>query len=291
VPDLKPFIVSGLALGAIYSLSGVGIVVLFRTSGVLNLAYGAIGAFGALVAWQLTQDGAPELVAVLAAIAVAAGLSLAYGVLVSPWLADREPVVQAAATLGYALALLGLCLVIWGEDPRTLDLSTTLNGFFVGTVHVNLTEVIALVLGLLTTVATSIALRWTRMGVAMRALACDRQLSALVGIRVRLIEATAWAASGAIAGASGVLLASLVRLEANALTFLVIASLAAAVLGRLRSLYAVFAGGLLIGVLQACATPFSAISTYRDATPFVVAIAAMLIFYGRDAARLHARGA
>jgi branched-chain amino acid transport system permease protein len=281
MPDFKPFIVSGLALGALYSLSGVGIVLLLRTSGVLNLAHGALGAAAALTCWQLLADGTGEPLAIAAGVALSAALAGAYGVLVSPRLTAREPVVQAAATLGFALALLGGCLLIWGEEPRTLDLSTSLHGFFVGEVHVNTTQVIAFCFGLVTTLVASVVLRRTRAGVAMRALACDRELSALLGVRVRRTEALAWTVSGAIAGAGGILLASLVRLESYTLTFLVIAALAAGVLGGLRSLYGVFAGGLLIGVLQACATPVDAISTYRDATPFVVAITAMLLLYAR----------
>jgi branched-chain amino acid transport system permease protein len=276
VPDFKPFIVSGLALGAIYSLSGVGIVLLYRASGVLNLAYGAIGAVGAFVAWQLMQDGGAEVVSILAAVGAATALCVAYGLLVAPLLAGREPVVQAAATLGYALVLLGLSLMIWGTEPRLLELSTTLEGFDVFGVHVNYTQVIALGAGLLLTVATSIGLRRTMAGVSMRALADDRELSALLGVRVRRTEAVAWTLSGLIAGVSGVLLASLVRLDADTLTFLVIASLAAAVLGRLRSLYAVFLGGLLIGVVEACATPVSAVSSYSGMAPFLIAILAMI---------------
>ena len=60
MPNLGPFFVTGLAVGAIYALSGVGLVVLYRASGVLNFAYGAIGSAGALLAWQLVQNGLPE---------------------------------------------------------------------------------------------------------------------------------------------------------------------------------------------------------------------------------------
>src|SRR5689334_1156116 len=103
MPDLAPFIISGLAVGAIYALSGVGLVVLYRTSGVLNFAYGAIGAVGALIAWQLLQLDMPILLACLAAILVATALSLFYGRVIAPWLAYRETVVRGVATLGFGL--------------------------------------------------------------------------------------------------------------------------------------------------------------------------------------------
>jgi branched-chain amino acid transport system permease protein len=105
------FLVAGLAVGAIYALSGVGIVVLYRSTGVLNLAYGAMGAMGAMGAWQLEQWSYPEAVGWAAAILIATVLSLAYGRLIAPRLAYREPVVKAVATLGYALIILGLATI------------------------------------------------------------------------------------------------------------------------------------------------------------------------------------
>src|SRR5438034_8181621 len=104
----RPYLVLGLALGGVYALSGVGLVVLYRATGVLNLAYGAIGAMGAMVAWQLGQWGWPEAVGWMAAVLVAVLLSAAYGRFIAPRLAWREPVVKAVATLGFALILLGL---------------------------------------------------------------------------------------------------------------------------------------------------------------------------------------
>ena len=106
--DFQPFIVSGLALGGVYTLSGVGMVVLYRTTGVLNLAFGAVGAMGAFIAWSLINSfGWPQALAYLVCIGFGAAVTLAYGVLFGPPLAGRDPLVKSAATLGLALILLG----------------------------------------------------------------------------------------------------------------------------------------------------------------------------------------
>jgi branched-chain amino acid transport system permease protein len=118
------FFVAGLAVGAIYALAGVGLVVLYRATGVLNIAYGAIGALGAMLAWQIEQWKYPEPVAWAAALLVATLLSLAYGRLAAPYLSYREPVVKAVATLGFALMILGSANYFWVEAPRRLYLST-----------------------------------------------------------------------------------------------------------------------------------------------------------------------
>src|SRR5487761_1044619 len=99
--DLQPFIVSGLALGGVYALSGVGMVVLYRATGVLNLAFGAVGAFGALVAWQLINHaGFNQWLAYLICVLIAGVITRAFGMLLGPALSHRDPLVKAVATLG-----------------------------------------------------------------------------------------------------------------------------------------------------------------------------------------------
>src|SRR5687768_13485609 len=107
--EFQPFIVTGLALGGVYALSGVGMVVLYRTTGVLNLAFGAVGALAALIAWDLVNNSLwPEWPAYGAAVLIAAAITLAYGVLIGPALAGRDALVKATSTLGLALILLGI---------------------------------------------------------------------------------------------------------------------------------------------------------------------------------------
>src|SRR5213592_2631539 len=100
----KLFIVTGLALGGVYALSGVGMVVLYRATGVLNLAFGAVGAMGALIAWELINNhGVPQGVAHVVCVLFGGAVTLLYGVLFGPPLAARDPLVKATATLGLAL--------------------------------------------------------------------------------------------------------------------------------------------------------------------------------------------
>lgn len=276
MPNLSPFFVTGLAVGAIYALSGVGLVVLYRASGVLNFAYGAIGAVGALLAWQLVQNELPEALAWLVAVVLAMLLSLAYGRMLAPQLAYRDTVVKAVATLGFALILLGFARWYWSDDPRQLGLPTDKIGLSILGVRVTVTRMIAFCMALLITIGVATFLRRTRLGLLMRALANNRDLSALLGIRVLQVETWAWLISGILAGISGLMLSDLVRLDAIVLTFLVIPAMAAAIVGRLRSLWGTMIGGLLIGVLEAVATPFQVISPYRTVAPFVVAIIVIL---------------
>jgi branched-chain amino acid transport system permease protein len=275
--EFQPFIVTGLALGGVYALSGVGMVVLYRTTGVLNLAFGAVGAMGALIAWQLINEGGwGEYPAYLVCILFAAVVTLAYGVVFGPPLSGRDPLVKASATLGLALILLGTMSWIWSDKARSMILPTSTENFQVGDVLVNYTQVIGLAFGVTVTVATVLFLKYTKLGTAMRGLANDREITATLGVPVRRVEASAWLVSGVLSGISGLLLSNLVGLDAATLTFLVISSLAAALIARLQSVVVTLIAGLVVGLATALATPILSISEYRNMAPFVIATLALL---------------
>jgi branched-chain amino acid transport system permease protein len=283
MPDFTPFIVAGLCTGAVYVLSGVGLVVLYRASGVLNFAQGAIGAFAALTAWTLVDAGLPVWLGWSGGVVAAALLSLLYGRLVAPSLATADPTVRAVATLGFALIVLGALEFFWGEWPRSLRLPIDTMGIQIGGVRVTYSRGLAFILALAVTLGVMLFLAKSRLGLSMRALANDRDIAALVGVPVTGVDAWAWLLSGVLAGVSGLMLANLVRLQASILTFMVIPAMAAAIVGRLRSLPLTVAGGLAIGVAESVATPFAQLAPYRSAAPFLVAVAALLFMQWRGA--------
>jgi branched-chain amino acid transport system permease protein len=283
--DLEQFLITGLSLGGVYALSGVGMVVLYRATGVLYLAFGAVGAMGALIAWQLSmQDHWNIWLSFVVAILFSGVITLVYGMVFGPALAARDPLVKATATLGLLLILLGVMDLLWpssGGASRALTIPTDNNTFQVGEISVTYTNVIALVLGLVITIVTAAFLRFTKLGTAMRAMANDREITAALGVPVRRVEAAAWFGCGVLSGVAGVLLADLVALDSTSLTFLVISTLAATLVARLRSIPVTFVAALVIGLITAELTPVSSLSNYRDATPFVVAAIALLVLNRR----------
>lgn len=283
MPDLLPFLISGLGVGAVYALSGVGLVVLYRSSGVLNFAFGALGAVGAYVAWSVLDRGWPLALAALAAVATSVAVSLAYGRLLAPRLAEREPTVRSIGTLGLALVVLGFTEWFWGEQPRRLVLPTDAGAIEFADVRLTYTRVLGLVAAVSMMAAVGVLLARTRIGLAMRALSDQRGLSAILGIRVLQVDTAAWVISGAFAGVCGLLLGNIVRLQATVLTFLVIPAFAAAIIGRLSSLPVTVAAGLAIGVLEAVAVLVPGFSPFRTATPFLIALLAIVLW--RDVAR------
>jgi branched-chain amino acid transport system permease protein len=289
--DLVQFVPLGLAVGAVYGVSGVGIVVLYRTTGVLNFAYGAIGALGVFVAFDLINKTSwcPDWLAYLACILVGGAIMLAYGLVFGPVFAARDPLVKAAATLGLTLILLAVMSWTWpANEARAVPLPSDNwhnYGYQIGDVRISWTKIIALIFAFGVTAWTTVFLRYTKLGTAYRAVANDREITATLGVPVRRIEASAWLVSGFVCGASGLLLSGLINsLEAATLTFLVISSLAAALIGRLQSLWITLFAALVIGVVESCLQAFSLwptesqpLAQYRAMTPFVLAIVALLV--------------
>ena len=237
IEEIKPYIPLGFALGGVYALSGVGMVVLYRATGVLNVAFGAIGAAGALTSWYLlVHTGCPDWLAYLVGVFFGGVLTLLYGVLFGPAFALRDPLVKTMGTLGLALVLLGV--MGWRAPPiaasvRILHLPTGDWTYRVAGATVNWTQLMALLLAIVLTIGTAAYLRFTKLGTAMRALANDREITATLGVPVRRVEAAAWFGSGLVCGAAGLLLADLLgSLAYDALTFnFVIGALAAALIG------------------------------------------------------------
>ena len=187
--------------------------------------------------------------------------------------------------IGLALVLLGLMAwraPVGGAFARFLPLPSTAHQYTVLSTTINLTQIIAIAVALAITIAVTIFLRVTKLGTAMRALANDREITATLGVPARRVEAAAWFGSGLVCGAAGLILPDLLTsLDYSALTFLVIASLAAALIGRLQSLWVTLLGGLVVGLVQAVLAPYTSVTQYRSATPFVLAIAALLVLSRR----------
>ncbi len=277
--NLLPFVASGIGLGAVYALASVGLVILYRASGTLNFAFGAFGGISAFLAWQLKQSSVPEPIGWIVGIAVSTAIAYGYGRYFAPRLAHRDRVVRAIATLGLALFLFGGMALYWGVGvARRLVLPTDLTFVVLFGVRLSLTRIIALGLALAMVCGIGLLLSKTRLGLGMRALASDRNISAAIGVRVVQIESTAWLINGIFAGIAGILLANINRLDAGTLTFLVIPAIAAAIMARLSSLPGAFIGGIVSGQIEALLIASSPeIANLRSAGPYIAALIFLMI--------------
>ncbi|MFE5797719.1 ATP-binding cassette domain-containing protein [Streptomyces sp. NPDC056503] len=240
---------AGLAVGSAAALTGIGLIVTHRATGVLNLAHGALAMVCAYVLRQLVVVWGWPLwpAALLTLLLVAPGLGLLLDRAVFRPLArsGAGPARALVASTGVFVLLVGVAVLLWGAGAR--DDAPVLLG---DEPWLQLATVVAV--ACLVTAVT----RWTRFGRELRAVVDNRPLAVLAGVDADRIAAAGWAFGAFTAGLTGVLLAPYVRLDPYGLPLLVVEVMAVAVIARMRSLPVAIGAALLIGVTQAQLTRF-----------------------------------
>lgn len=252
--QLVAYTIIGLTTGAIYALASSGLLVTYVTSGVFNIAHGAIGMIAAFSYWQVRFEwgwSAPiALIAILGVLCPTLGLVIDRVALRG--LAQATEVTRLTATVALMAAFIGIATWIWPPENRQ-----PFRGFFDGNnvnvlgVNVGWNKIIALIAAVAVAVGLRILLYKTRLGIQMRAVVDDRSLAELNGARPARIASASWALGASLAGLAGILLAAEVQLNVVPLTLLVINAYAAAIFGRLKSLPLTFLGAMALGLSEA----------------------------------------
>ncbi|MBO0514306.1 ABC transporter permease subunit, partial [Streptomyces beijiangensis] len=240
-PLTYDLVLAGLTVGSAAALTGIGLIVTYRATGVLNLAHGAIAMICAFLLRQLAVGwGWPlPLAACLTLLVAAPGL----GLLMS--FVGSDPARALAATIGVLVLLIGVAGLVWGPGARA-DAPAILPD----TPWIQLAAVCVLA------GAVAAVTRWTRFGKELRAVVDNRALAELGGIDAGRVAAAGWAFGAFTAGLTGVLLAPYVRLDPYGLPLLVMEVMAVAVAARMRSLPVAVGTALVLGVAQAQLTRF-----------------------------------
>jgi ABC-type branched-subunit amino acid transport system ATPase component/branched-subunit amino acid ABC-type transport system permease component len=273
VSELLPFIILGLTSGSVYGMAGVGLVLTYKTSGVFNFGFGAIGTLAAYAFyWLNVQHGVPWPVAALVAVVV---LGVVLGLLFDVFakrLATKALAVRIVATLGIVLIVQGAFTIIYGTQARTFPTFLPTTSYQVFGAFISQAQIIIMAIALVATVGLYVFFRRARMGIAMRAVVDDPDLLDLAGTGPRTVRRTAWIVGSMFALASGILLAQSVNLDPVVLTALVAQAYAAAAIGAFSSLPMTYLGGLVVGVASAVLTK------YVPTTAVVAGIPASLPF-------------
>jgi branched-chain amino acid transport system permease protein len=258
VTDFLAFTVVGLFTGAAYAIAAGGLVLVYATTRVFNLAHGAFGMVMSFVFWQLSvAAGLPPFLALLLVVGLIAPLG---GLLIERVLArglrDAPVSVSLVVTVGLFVGLVGLAQAVWPPDARTVEEFFPGRAVQVGDLSVSYHQILTMLVAVGVAVGAWALLERTRTGIAMRASIDNPQLLGLYGGDPDAVARLSWALGGALGALAGVLLAPMLSLDYVQLTLLVINAYTAAVLGRLRSLPLTFAGALILGLVQAYAVGY-----------------------------------
>lgn len=242
-------LVGGLLSGVMYSLVAIGFVLIYKTSGVLNFAQGAMLLFAALTFVSLVERGVPFALALVATFAIMVVIGIAIERAVLRPLTNKPPITLFMATLGLSYIIEGAAQLIWGTQVHGLDLGIEDVPLEIGGVLISQFDIFAAVVAAGMVVVLSLFFRYTRIGLAFRAVADDQFAALAVGLRLPLIWATVWAAAGLVALVAGLLWGARLGVQFS-LSLVVLKALPVLVLGGFDSILGAIAGGLLIGASE-----------------------------------------
>jgi branched-chain amino acid transport system permease protein len=272
--ELPAVVVSGFVSGATYALLGLGIVIIFRSTDVVNFAIGDFGTFGVYVAFALLVRGLPLAIAAIAAVVVAGLLGVATErALVRP-LGPGKTFAALVLTLALSLILVSVAGQVFGHQPQPFPALVPGQVTILGLV-VAWQKIATAGIALVAMAAIAAFMRYTRLGIAMRAAAEDHYAARVVGINRGLIAGLAWFIGCALAGLSALLLAPDATLTVTLMVAPLFRAFAGVFLGGLQSMVGAAVGGFAIGVLDDVAGRYVSAS-FRDT--FVFAIIVIVLF-------------
>ena len=279
-----PYVIAGLVSGVIYGLSGTSLVMTYKTSGIFNFGQGAMATAAAYVFFFLEVRSGVNWVLSLVLVVFIVGPLMGFAMeRLTRRLAHQRPQWKIVGTIGLVLVVQGIGTIVYGPQtiPVTQFLPGANSGFTVFSVVINWSQVVVIVIAVVLMLALLIMFRFTRLGIAMRAVVEDPDLASMDGISPVRVRRIAWVLGSSIVALSGVLLLPLVGLDPLVITLLVIVTFAAAAIGRFESIPLTFVGGLLIAVGQSLLTKVEvstpSLQGVSAALPFVVLLIVMIV--------------
>jgi branched-chain amino acid transport system permease protein len=274
---IAQLVASGLALGSIYALLALALVLINKATDVVNFAQGEMAMVGTFICFTLLgRTGLPLPVVLALALPLGAAIGAVTERLTMPPLRAAPPVNGLIATIGLWMIFHHGAGWIWGYDPLrfpSLFPPEPVN-IFGARVAQNSLGIVGV--GIVVMILLYVFFDYTRGGIAMRAASMNRHAAKLMGVNVGRVSLTAWALAGAISVVSGLLVAPLTFLDFEMMVSVLLKAFAGAILGGFNSLPGAVIGCLLIGVLENLFAAYVS-SAFRDTFAFGIIIAVLMI--------------
>ncbi|MDA9399213.1 MULTISPECIES: branched-chain amino acid ABC transporter permease [Bradyrhizobium] len=242
-------LIGGLLSGVMYSLVAIGFVLIYKTSGVLNFAQGAMLLFAALTFVSLVERGAPFVAALAATLVIMIALGIATERLVLRPLVNQPPITLFMATLGLSYVIEGAAQLLWGTQVHGLDIGISDTPFEASGVLISRFDLFAAAVAGSLVALFALFFRYTRTGLSFRAVADDQFAALAVGLRLPRVWAAVWTVAGIVALVGGLLWGARLGVQFS-LSLVVLKALPVLVLGGFDSITGAIIGGLLVGAIE-----------------------------------------
>ena len=273
------FALLGLGVGALYAFASQGLIVIYRGTGVLNFSLGATAIAGVFMQWELQNEhGWPFLASAIAGIAWSAFLGvLTHWVIMRP-LRRSSSLVRVIATLGVLITIQAAVVIRYGSNPRQVESWLPTDRVTLWSdVGITLDRVILLGIGSVSALCLWLLYRSSQFGLGTEAVAESERSASAIGLSPNRIALLNWALGSAIAALAGILVVPIITLQVTAMTALILAALAAALVGDFRSFPVATAAGFAIGVGQALVGRFADQEGLGPSLPFLVIIVVLVV--------------
>lgn len=268
------YVLNGLPIGAIYALIALSYSYIYASTGFLNWAQGdmvMIGAYIGFTVFRMFHFGFVPALLSGATIAGFAGI-LVYFLVLKPLQKKKAPPINVIiATLGVAIIIRNLALIVWGPDAQLFPSPVSTMPITKGMISITPLDMLILIVGIIIMIFFQYMLKQTKEGKASRAVAQDRYAAILMGINTERSDSMALAISAAIGGAAGILIAPIFFVTFNMGASVGLKGFVAAVIGGLGSVPGAIAGGFFMGIIESVAGGQIS-SGYRDAITFTILI-------------------
>ena len=278
-PFFLEVLLGGLLAGVMYSLVALGFVLIYKASGVLNFAQGAMVFFAALVFVGLREKGLSLPVAALLTLAVMIGLAFFVERFVLRPLVNQPPISLFMSTIGLAFLLEGTAQGVLGAQVHALELGIPDVPVTFGPVQVSQFDLFAAGCAAVLVTVLAVLFSKTRVGRALRAVADDHQAALAVGIPLRQIWVVVWSAAGAVALVAGLLWGSRIGVQFS-LTLVTLKALPVLILGGFTSVPGAIVGGLIVGATEKLAEVYLGPiigSGLENWAPYMLALLVLLV--------------
>lgn len=277
-------IILSIPLVGAYALFSIGIVLIFQTSRILNLAHGAMAMIPAFVLAAMSGAGLPVVIAAPLAIMLGGLLGVAVERVFVRRLESSGPTGQTVGTVAALGVLVALAARIWGTTPRR-GISLFPEGFIeVGSSSLRFAEIGLFLVSGAVAAALFLALKKTDVGLMMRGTAESALAARLHGVDPDLITTASWATGGALAALSGILLGSITGLQPYTLSLQVLPGFIAALLGGLRSLPLAITGAAFVGVTQSLVPLMGVVGRAQGSSQLFLALVTIAVMGLRGSA-------
>jgi sulfate-transporting ATPase len=266
-----------MGAGALYALAAIGLVLVYRGSGVVNFAQGAMGMVGAYVYFEANQQhGLPQAASVLCGLLASAALGALFHLLILRRMGGASTLAKIVATLALLVVLGSAATVRYGALPQLVPSILPIEPVNVLGAQIGADRIYIFAIVIVLTVVLWLVYRFTRFGIATTAVAENPRAAAALAVSPNLIAAANWAIGSALGALAAILLVPITGLGSANLTYLVIPVLAAAVVGRFSSFPLTVLAGLVIGIGQSEVTRYVTEPGWGTAVPFILVVVVLL---------------